>query len=179
MFSWERIPPLVRIPFLYGVLGGGLSLAFAISFYYFGKHPFWIFPMFDIRVFVIAIFLFVSLKEVRDYFFDGVLYFWQGLGGSLVYLFSMAFFSTMGLIIFMAYQPNFLADYISQGLDQLKNLSPNSIKEIGQPAIDELLKTLPNYTTQEMASKYASQTLIIGTFITIIMSVILRRQPKI
>jgi Protein of unknown function (DUF4199) len=178
MLSWDRIPPLVRLPMKYGILGGVLSLAFAISFYYLGKHPFWIFPLFDIRVFLIAIFLFFSLREVRDYFFEGILYFWQGLGGSLVYLISMVFSSVLGLIAFVTYQPKFLIDYKEQGLQQIKGLSPDAIKQIGQPAVDELLKTLPNYTLAEMASKYASQTLIIGIFITIIISVILRRQPK-
>ena len=176
--SWLRIPPLVRIPLMYGVLGGLLSLAFAISFYYLGKHPFWMSPFFDVRVFVIAIFLFFSLREVRDYFYGGVLYFWQGLGGCYIYLASMTAVSTLGLIVFVKYQPDFLNDYKNIGLQQLRNLSPDAIQEIGKPAVDELLKTLPDYTLQEMAQKYAWQTLIIGTFITIIISVISRRQPK-
>jgi Protein of unknown function (DUF4199) len=176
--TWQRIPPLVRIPMAYGILGGILSLAFAISFYYFGKHPFWINPFIDIRVFVIAIFLFFSLREVRDYFLDGILYFWQALGGCYIFLATMMLVSTLGLVVFVNYKPDFLNDYIDQGLQQLNSLNPDAIKEIGKPAVDELLKTLPNYTLQEMAKKYASQTLIIGTFITIIISVISRRQPK-
>jgi hypothetical protein len=179
MFNfWSRIPPLVRIPLKYGILGAVLSLAFLISFYYFGKHPFLIPPFFDIRVLLIAIFLFFSLREVRDYFFEGILYFWQGMAGSLVYLSCMAALGFIGILLFGTFEPDFIQAYITQGIAQIKSIPPESIKQIGQQAVDEVLNTLPKTTLTEMAIKYTSQTFAIGFFITIIISVILRRQPK-
>ena len=178
MLNWKSIPPLVRIPLKYGILGGALSLSFAISFYYFGKHPFLIPPFFDIRVILIAIFLFFSLREVRDYFFGGLLYLWQGMAGSLVFLSCMALLGFIGILIFGTLQPDFVNAYIAQGLAQIKSIPPDSIKQIGQQAVDEVLKTLPTTTLSQMAIKYTSQTFAIGFFITIIISVILRRQPK-
>jgi hypothetical protein len=178
MFKMNRIPPLVRIPFKYGILGGSLSVVFVISFYYFGKHPFLIPPFFDIRVLLIAIFLFFALREVREYFFEGILYFWQGMAGCLVYLFTMASLGLVGVLSFGSLVPNFRDMYVAQGIAQLSNLPPESIKQIGQAAYDEVLATLPLTTLNQMAIKYTSQTFAIGFFITIIISVILRRQPK-
>lgn len=178
MFSWERMPPLVRIPLKYGVLGGVLSLAFAISFYYFGKHPFMIPPFFDIRIFLIAIFLFFSLREVRDYFFDGILFFWQGMAGSLVYLACMALVCLAGLMAFGTYEPHFVELYIAQGLALIKSIPADSVEQVGKQAVDEVLLMLPKTTLWQMAMKYTGQTFAIGFFITIIISVILRRQPK-
>jgi Protein of unknown function (DUF4199) len=178
MLSWERIPPLVRIPLKYGVLGGVLSIAFAISFYYLGKHPFLIPPFFDIRVLLIAIFLFFSLLEVRDYFFDGILFLWQGMAGSLIYLGIMASIGMAGLMAFGTYNPDFVEAYIAQGIAQIKSIPPSSIEQIGQQAVDEVLKSLPKTTLHQMALKYTGQTFAIGFFVMIIISVILRRQPK-
>lgn len=176
--AWKRIPPLVRIPLKYGIFGGVLSLAFVVTFYYLGKHPFLIPPFFDIRVFLIAIFLFFSLREVRDYFFEGIFYFWQGMAGSLVYLSCMALIAALGLLAFGNYEPGFVSIYIEQGMAQIKSIPLESIEQIGQRAVDEVLESLPKTTLAQMAIKYTSQTFAIGFFITIIISVILRRQPK-
>ena len=108
MLNWNSIPPLVRIPLKYGILGGVLSVAFVISFYYFGKHPLLIPPFFDIRVLLIAIMLFFALREVRDFFFDGVLYLWQGMAGCVVYLVAMAAIGLTGIFAF----GNFVYTYI-------------------------------------------------------------------
>ena len=178
MFKWTSLPPLVRVPLKYGILGAGLSLTFVISFYYFGKHPFLIPPFFDIRVILIAIFLFFSLREVRDYFFEGILYFWQGMAGSLVYLGCMAGLGFIGIIAFGTIEAGFVDTYIAQGIAQIKSIPPESVKQIGKQAVDEVLNTLPATTLIKMAIKYTSQTFAIGFFITIIISVILRRQPK-
>lgn len=178
MFSWSSIPPLVRVPFKYGILGGLLSVAFVVSFYYFGKHPFLIPPFFDIRVLLIAIFLFFALREVREYFLQGLLFFWQAMTGCLVYLFTMAAIGLVGIVSFGSVEPNFRTLYVRQGMDQLKSLPPESIEQIGKQAYEEVLTTLPTTTLGQMAFKYTGQTFAIGFFITIIISVILRRQPK-
>lgn len=178
MFNIDRIPPLVRVPLKYGILGGFLSVAFVISFYYFGKHPFLIPPFFDIRVLLIAVFLFFALREVRDYFLQGLLYFWQAMAGCLVYLTTMAIIGYIGVMAFGSFEPNFRTLFVEQGLAQLKSLPPESIDQIGKPAYEEVLVTLPKTTLSQMALKYTSQTFAIGFFITIIISVILRRQPK-
>lgn len=178
MLSWNSIPPLVRIPLKYGILGGVLSVAFFISFYYFGKHPFLIPPFLDIRVLLIAILLFFALREVREFFFQGILYFWQGMAGCLVYLVTMAAIGHLGILGFGNFDPNFRDMFVQQGMAQIKSLPPDSIAQIGKQAVDEVLATLPTTTLSQMAFKYTGQTFSIGFFITIIISVILRRQPK-
>jgi len=118
------------------------------------------------------------LREVRDYFFNGILYFWQGMTGSLVYLGCMALMGYVGVMTFGFYVPDFVDSFIAQGIAQIKSIPPDSIKQIGQQAVDEVLKSLPATTLHQMALKYTGQTFAIGFFITIIISVILRRQPK-
>ncbi|MFM9076233.1 MAG: DUF4199 domain-containing protein [Bacteroidota bacterium] len=171
--------PLVTVMARYGLISGLLSLASAISFYYMGKHPFWIYPMFDVRILFIAIFLVFGLREVRDYFFGGILFFWQGLGGSLVFLGVMATLCYAGIMAFGSVEPGFLQEYIRQGFEQISALSPDALQQIGAPAVEETKQHLPNTTLEWMARRYATQTFGFGFFITIIIAVVLRRQPKI
>jgi hypothetical protein len=178
MLKWKSIPPLARIPLVYGLLGGVVCLVFIISFYYFGKHPLLIPPFFDVRILVTAILTFFALKEVRDYFFGGIIFFWQGMGGCLVFLGALATITSLGIALFGTLEPGFIKLYVDQGIAQIKSLPPESVNQIGAPAVEEVLKTLPNTTLGDLIAKYASQTFAIGFFITIIISVILRRQPK-
>jgi hypothetical protein len=175
---WKRIPPLVRIPMAYGVLGGALALGFVLLMFYNGKHPLYINPFFDIRILIIAILLVFSLKEVRDFFLGGILFFWQGFFGCLVYLISMIIISSGGMLLLGNYNEKFVLDYRKQGLEQINLYSEDTIKQIGKPAVDELKATLPTIEIGQITQTYSFQTLIFGLFITIIISVILRRQPK-
>ena len=178
MLKWKSMPPLVRIPLIYGLIGGVICVVLLISFYYFGKHPLLIPPFFDVRIFVIAILSFFALKEVRDYFFGGIIFLWQGMGGCLVFLGGLALVTSIGIWIFGTAVPGFVELYVAQGIAQIKSLPAESVNQIGKQAVEEVLKTLPTTTLGDLIGKYASQTFAIGFFITIIISVILRRQPK-
>ena len=171
--------PLVNVMARYGFIAGLLSLVSMVSFFYMGKHPFWVFPMFDVRILFIAIFLVFGLREVRDYFFGGILFFWQGLGGSLVFMSVMAAISYVGVLAFGTFEHNFLQEYIRQGLQQISTLTPDALEQIGAPAVEETKKNLPVTSLEWMARRYALQTFAFGFFLTIIIAVVLRRQPSI
>lgn len=174
----KKVSPLVRVMARYGILSGVIGTIAVIIFFYIGKHPFWIFPLFDPRVLLIAIFLVFGLKEVRDYFQSGVLYFWQGLSGSLVFLAVMSVTGYIGIMIFGTWESDFIKMYITQGLEQINNIPPDSADEIGKSAIEEVRKTIHDTTVAWMAKRYAVQTYLFGFFIAVIISVVLRRQPK-
>lgn len=178
MPDFKNIPPLVRVMARYGVISGIIGVIAVVVFFYIGKHPFWIFPLFDPRVLLIAIFLVFGLKEVRDYFQEGVLFFWQGLIGSLVLLAVMSVTGYAGILIFASSEPEFLKLYITQGLEQINNIPAESADEIGKSAIEEVRRTIHDTTVYWMAKRYAVQTYLFGFFIAVIISVVLRRQIK-
>jgi hypothetical protein len=178
MVQFKKVPPLVRVMTRYGFISGIIGIIALIVFFYIGKHPFWIFPLFDPRVLLIAIFLVFGLKEVRDYFQEGVLFFWQGLFGSLVLLAVMSVTGYAGVTIFGLSEPEFVKMYINQGLQQINNIPPDSADEIGKSAIEEVRKTIHDTTVSWMAKRYAVQTYLFGFFIAVIISVVLRKQTK-
>ena len=172
------LSPVVKVSARYGAIAGVLCIGLVISLFYMDKHPVLVNPFLDFRVFVFSVLLYFSLKEIRDFYQDGLLHFWQGMGGSLLFLAASALISSSGILLFGSWQPAFVSDYVMQFTQQIQNLPPETVERIGKDVIERNLKALPETTLGNLASLYAWQTFQIGFFISIIISVILRRQPK-
>ncbi|MBY0434990.1 MAG: DUF4199 domain-containing protein [Cyclobacteriaceae bacterium] len=170
--------PLAKVSVRYGALGGLLGMGFLASFYYLGKHPLLINPFLDFRVPLFAVLLFFALKEVRDFFSEGVLHFWQGMIGGFVFTATFALLCAVFLLVFTALQPGFVSSFISIAMEQTKAFSAEDIEKIGRTAYEEGVRALQTTDGRFMATRYFFQSFIIGFFISIIISVILRRQPK-
>lgn len=171
--------PIVKVPAVNGLIAGVLGAILNILLFYFGKHPLLIPPYFDYRIILMGIFIFFTLKEFRDNYQDGILYFWQGLIGS--FLFTTAFGLTAALIIyvFALMEPKFLEEYIRLFTEFLKAWPPEEIERLGKNAYERNLEQLPATNAFDLALQYFLQSYAIGFFISIILSVILRRQPKL
>ncbi len=170
--------PLVKVSVRYGAIAGLLCTGLVITLFYMGQHPFLINPFLDFRVLVFPVLLFFALKELRDFYQDGVLYFWQGTAGSVLFLGIVAGVAATGILIFGSFEPAFLQDYVMQFTKQILSLPPETVQQIGKEVIERNLKALPATSLSNLASLYAWQTFQIGLFISVIISVILRRQPK-
>jgi hypothetical protein len=169
--------PLVRVCARYGTIAGVLCILFLVSFFYMGKHPFLFNPFLDFRVPVFGVLIFFALKEVRDYYQEGVLFFWQGTGGSLVFVTVCAVIAAAGIEIFGTVQPLFLSDYIAEFTRQIQNLPAETVEQIGKDVVEQNLKKLPATTISDLAALYVWQSFVMAFFISVIISVILRRQP--
>ena len=77
--------PIFRIPLRYGAIAGALGAILLIGLFYMGKHPFLIEIYLDFRIFIFGVFIFFTLKELRDYVYGGILYFWQGIIASFIF----------------------------------------------------------------------------------------------
>jgi hypothetical protein len=169
--------PLVTVCARYGAIAGALCILFLISLFYMGKHPFLVNPFLDFRVPLFGVLIFFALKELRDYYQNGILFFWQGTGGSLIFVAICSSIAAIGIVIFGAIQPLFLADYIAEFTKQINNLPPETVDQIGKDVVALNLKKLPTTTIGDLAGLYIWQSFIMSFFISVIISVILRRQP--
>ena len=170
--------PLFQVPLKYGTIAGVVGTILVIGLYYLGRHPFLIPVFFDFRIFLFGVFVFFTLKELRDYYYQGVLYFWQGVIGSFFFTVVFATVAAVGLAIFIAIVPTFLTAYIGQSVEQLKGLPADVIERIGKDVYERNLALLPSTNGIDLALLYFTQSFMIAFFISIILSVILRRQPK-
>lgn len=173
-----RLPEIVSVPSQYALVAGLLGFGLLIALYYMGRHPFLIPVFFDFRVLLFLVFIFFSLKELRDLKFQGILYFWQGMIGSLVFTLIFAVLSSLLLMIFMYWNDEFLTTYIHLMEQQLLGLPTQVVERIGKETYEANLKSLPETRSMDLTILYLWQSFIISFFISIILSVVLRRQPK-
>jgi hypothetical protein len=179
-FSWwvNFRNPLLKIPFRYGLIGGAIGCIVIAALYYMGRHPFLLPLIFDFRIVIFAVFIFFSLKELRDNHLEGTLYFWQGMAGSYVFIITSALVGAVFSWCFATWNQKFLPSYVQKLQQQMVDFKDQIITSVGADAYHQQLAKLPLTTALDMAGDYLLKSLIIGLFLAIIMSVILRKQPK-
>ena len=170
--------PLFRISLRNGLIAGVFACGALVALYAIGKHPMLFQVFFDFRIILFGLFFTLTLKEIRDNFQEGVLHFWQGMLSCFSFTVVFTATTTIFIVALCNFYPAFLTNYIELGLAQAKALPAETIKEIGKEVYDSMVSALPNVTGWELAKKYFWQSFIISFFFSIIISVILRRQPK-
>lgn len=168
---------LLKVSVRYGTGAGILASILLAVLYYLGPHPLLTSPFLDFRILLFGIFIFFTLKEVRDYYQTGVLYFWQAMLGGLTVIFIATTITSFFLLLFGRWEKEFLDSYITQITAYVKSFPKEDIERIGKEIYERNLKALPATNILDLAQTYFAQGLIIGFFVNIILSVILRRQP--
>lgn len=169
---------LLKVSARYGVVAGILAFILVVVIYYMGSHPLLVSPFLDFRILLFGVFIFFTLKEFRDYYQEGTLYFWQGLaGGAVVTLTATAITSCM-LWLFGNWDEEFVISYVSQLTAYLKSFPKEDIERIGKEIYDRNLEALPTTDSVDLTQTYFMQGLAIGFFVNIVLSVILRKQPN-
>ena len=170
--------PLVKVPLTFGAVGGVLGALVTIGLFYIGPHPFLVNYYADYRVFLFGIFVFFVLKDIRDAKQGGVLYFWQGIVASFLFITFFAIVASLLLALYGYLVPAFVNEYIRQSIEVLKKMPEDVIKGIGKDVYDRNLSVVPSTNNLDLAILYFAQCYMIGILISIILSVILRRNPK-
>jgi putative flippase GtrA len=174
----RMIKKLLRISLRYGTVGGILAFVLLLVMYYLGRHPLVTAPFLDFRILLFGIFIFFALKEFRDYEQDGVLYFAQAMIGGLAVILIMTTITSILVQIFGTVEENFVTTYIDQVTAYVRSFSKEEIERVGKEAYDRNLSALPSTNISKLTITYFVHGMVIGFFVNIILSVILRRQPK-
>lgn len=170
--------PLFKVPFRYGLIGGAIGCVVIASLYYMGRHPFLLPVIFDFRIVMFSVFIFLSLKEVRDYYQQGTLFFWQGMMGSYVFIGTSAIIGSIFTWCLARWESNFLPSYVTKLEEQMEVFRKQIEESVGPEAYQQQLVKLPGTSALDLAGDYFLKSLIIGLFLTIIISVILRKQTQ-
>lgn len=169
---------LMRIALRYGLIGGVIAFVLVIVMFYLGRHPLVVSPYLDFRILLFGIFVFFALKEFRDYDQDGVLYFAQAMLGGFMVIFVVTLSASLLIWIFGIFESNFVSQYIEQVTAYVKAFSQEDIDRLGKDVYERNLEALPSTNISKLAFTYFVQGLVIGFFINIVLSVVVRRQPK-
>ena len=175
---FRKLPPLVGVPLKFGIAGSALIIILFVVLFYAGKHPLLISIVPVFRLVLIPLFVFTSIKEYRDYRNNQVLHFWQGLVIGFNCYFVIGSLTAILILIFSSIEPEFMNQYIDISTNQLINNKEQFISTVGEETYNRTLQKMPLTTSLDLALDYAMKTLLIGIPLTIIISVLLRRQPK-
>lgn len=170
---------LAKVSLRYGVLAGFIGSGLLIALYYIDRHPLVIPVYLDFRIILFGVFIFFTLREIRDYHQDGILYFWQGIIASFLFTICFAVITSLAIALFIQVVPAFLTEYIDLTLAQMRSFPPEVIEAIGKDVYERNIEMLPSANASQLAVTYFVQSFLISLFISIILSVTLRRQPKI
>lgn len=168
---------LIRLSIRYGIIAAALSSVLMVAMYYMGTHPLTV-GLMDFRILLYGVFLFFFLKEFREDYQQGGLYFWQGMVGSFFMITVAGTLSSLTLWLFSEIDKNFIPSYIKVVTEYLNTFSQEDINRIGKDVFESNLKSLPATNAKQVAGKYFVQSMMIGFFVSIILSVILRKEPK-
>jgi hypothetical protein len=166
---------LAKVCLRYGAVAGVLSAILLVILYYAGRNPFLISPFLDFRIFIFGVFIFFSLREFRDFYQGGTLFFWQALFGSFVIVMLSSLISSAGLYLFGSVEEEFVTSYVQQMTQYLKTFPPEEIQRIGKDIYERNLRELPSTNISTLVLTHFAQGIIIGFFVSIILSVILRK----
>lgn len=169
---------LFKISARNGIVAGVLAFVLLIVLYYMGRHPMVVSPLFDFRILLLAVFIFFTLKEFRDYHQEGLLSFAQGMIGGFIVVGICSLVGAMLLLFYGKWNEEFVSSYVTQFSEYLKSFPKEDIDKIGKEIYERNLRELPATNISGLAGTYFVQGLILGFFVNIILSVILRRQPK-
>lgn len=169
--------PLLSVSLRYGSISGLLAMVFVITLYYMGKHPFLVSAFLDPRIAVLGLMLYFGLRELRDFYQSGALYFGQGMVTSFLATLLCAVICWAGIIGFATVDDGFVRSFVSQATEQAKMITPEDIKQIGQETFDRTLSELQKADKHFMAGRYFFQTFVIGFFVSLVVTIVLRRTP--
>ncbi len=174
----KTLSPLVSIGVRNGAIAATVSILLLVFMYYMGRHPLMGSPFLDFRILLFGIFIFFSLREFRDAHQDGTLYFWQGMMGSFIMVMVTATVASMLLLLFCSIESTFIPSYIKAATEYFKAFPKEEIEQFGKDAFDRNLEILQSTNSKQVASSYFVKSMMIGLFVSIILSVILRKQPN-
>ena len=171
--------PLLLVPFKYGALGSLMIILGLLVLFFMSKHPLLLSPVLDARIPIYALIIYISFKVFKDQYNGGIMHFWQGMVMGMIAYILMAFGASLFIyIISMIDSSNFLSEYIRIATGQLVMNKELFIETIGARTYTETLAQLPKTLPIHLAVDYLLKSMPIGLFLTIILSVLLRRKES-
>ena len=75
-------------------------------------------------------------------------------------------------------EPEFVTNFIQSSIDQIESAKEKISTAIGEDELTKILEILPSTTLFDLALDYFLKSLPYGLFLTIIISLILRKKPN-
>jgi hypothetical protein len=175
----KHLNPIYSVTIKYGAIAAILSIALFLILYYAGRNPLLIPAFLDFRIFLFPIFLVFSIREFKENRNRGFLHFWQGFSIGVMVIGLIAGLMALFILIFGSWiEPDFVSKFIQSSIDQIESAREKITTAIGEEELTKVLEILPSTTLFDLALDYFLKSLPYGLFLTIIISLILRKKPN-
>lgn len=168
--------PLFAVPIKFGTFAGIMSIVTFMMLYFLDFNPFVESRMMD--VVLIPIFLFFGIKDFRDMRNERILHYWQGMTVGVITYLLMGLISFIFINIFVEIQPMALTDYISNRMELMEASKAQFLAQLGEETYNTAMVDLSKTSGLDLAIDDFLKKSVIGLMLTIMISVILRKQPK-
>ena len=172
----KTLRPIYAVPLKFGLVGGAMSALLFASIYFFGKNPLVVYRQFDFGFLLLPLFLFFSIREFRDFGNNRELRFWQGMTvGFLTYI-GIAFISALFVWVFVSFvDDQLLAGYVGDRLRLLSIMKEEMVARMGEAVYEKAYSEVQGINAFEVAADDFLKKTFIGLFLTILISVFLRK----
>jgi len=160
----------------FGGFAGALSILSFISLSFLYPDPTNLNLVFGYVITPIAIFL--AIKFFKEYSNSGYLSFSEGMSVGFVAYMLEAIISLGGIWLILIVRPALFDQVRASKLDVLANSKENIVAQVGENSFDLTLESIRNMVPWDIALNDALWKIIPGLFFTIIISIILRKNPN-
>ncbi len=165
---------LYKVPLKYGLAGGSISIVLFLTLYFSEGDP-----LSNIRIFdfiLIPLFVFFTVKELRDYKYNGKLLYWQGMTAGFVCYLLIAIISAITIWIFLAIvDPALFVAHKQENIAILTNESAKWIEQLGQKGYNKTLADLDTVTPFSLAADDFLKKLLVGLLLTTVIAIFFKR----
>ncbi len=168
--------PLLTVAVKYALVGTALTIVLFFVLLFFDKNPLVTNNWVDFLL--LPIFIFFSIKEYKKYYNQGTLHFWQGMTVGFFTYCGMAFVVAVFLWGYLSLvSPALVQDYITARTDLIMSSKDNFITQFGEETYRKVLADVQLVRASDIALDDFMKKLLVGLFITSVVSVLMRRLP--
>ncbi len=162
--------------YLFGVLGGILGLVSFFILSLFREDPTTLNLIFGYVIVPISIYL--ALRYFKDYSNQGYISFAEGMSVGFVCYMLISLISFLGIWLILTFNLNLFELIKSSKIDTLVQSKETIITQVGQNSYNATLENVKVMVKSDIALNDAIWKIIPGLFFTIIISIILRKNPN-
>lgn len=172
----KSLPPIVAVPVKFGLVGGAMTILLFLVIYFLGQNPLLVYGNFDFSFLLLPVFIFFSIKEFRDYKNHKQLGFWQSMAVGIISYVTMALISAFFIWFFLNFiNSELVSGYIADRIQLIVHMKGELIEKLGTEMYEKTYHELESTTAYVIALDDFLKKIFIGLFLTLILSVILRK----
>lgn len=167
----------LRSSMKYGVLGAAFSIIMFFVFIMMGNIPMVSARLFDFVL--LPVFIFLAVKEFKDYQNAGELRFWQGMSVGFVVYFTLGIISGVFLYIYLStFGSEIFADFVSNEIDKIIQNKDMIVDQMGETTYEDVLRSMQQSKVIHVAFDDLIKKSFVGLFISPVISLFMRTNMK-